>query len=172
MANEFNSELVQQLVHFIVEIGIDVVPITIGSKTFLPGILVEHGKIFVDEARLTYPGDLLHEAGHLAVAPGELRPTLSGEVAIPGVLMEPVESQAIAWSYAAILHLGLDPRVVFHEGGYGNGASSSESLLFSFSLGVYIGVNGLQDAGLTAMGHRATELGVTPYPHMLKWLRD
>jgi Na+/H+ antiporter NhaD/arsenite permease-like protein len=83
--------------------------------------------------------------------------------------MEPVEAHAIAWSYAAIIHLGLDPKVVFHEGGYG---VESEKLLFNFSLGVYIGVNGLQDAGLTAFGVKAIELGVPPYPHMLKWLRD
>ena len=42
----------------------------------------------------------------------------------------------------------------------------------NFSLGAYIGVNILQDAGLAAMGNRAIELGVPPYPHMMKWLRD
>ena len=36
------------------------------------------------------------------------------------------EMGAIAWSYAAALHIGLDPRVVFHEDGY-KGAANSHS---------------------------------------------
>lgn len=169
MNTEFKNPVTQRLADFIAHIGIEIRSVEISEKTFLPGVLVQNGKILVDESKLTYPGDLLHEAGHLAMAAADLRPTLSGEVALPGVRMEPVEVQAIAWSYAAILHLGMDPTVVFHEGGYG---VESERLLFNFTIGAYIGVNGLQDAGLTAMGDKATELGVAPYPHMIKWLRD
>ena len=169
MASEFKNAVTRRIADFLADIGLEVVSVSISRKTFLPGILVESGRILVDETQLTYPGDLLHEAGHLAVAPRNLRSSLSGEVALPGVRMEPVEAQAIAWSYAAILYLGLDPTVVFHEGGYG---VESERLLFNFSLGVYIGVNGLQDAGLTVIGEKATELGLPPYPQMLKWLRD
>lgn len=121
----------------------------IHTETFLPGILVENGKIKVDEAELTYPGDLLHEVGHLAVAPGHLRFSLSGEVVLPGVHMEVIESQAIAWSYAAILFIGMDPKVVFHEGGY---SVESERLMMNFELEVYPGANGLEDAGLTVVG--------------------
>jgi hypothetical protein len=169
MTSELKKDVTRRIADFITEIGIEVVPARLSCETFLPGILVENGRILVDEARLTYPGDLLHEAGHLAVAPSGLRSSLSGEVALPGVWMEPVEVQAIAWSYAAILYLGLAPTVVFHEGGY---RAESERLLSNFSLGVYIGVSGLQDAGLTVIGDKATELGLPPYPHMLKWLRD
>ena len=169
MTSEFKNAVTRKIADFLAEIGIEVLPVSINTKTFLPGILVENGRILVDETRLTYPGDLLHEAGHLAMAPSDLRPSLSGEVALPDVWMEPVEVQTIAWSYAAIIYLGLDSKVVFHEGGYG---VVSERLLSNFSLGVYIGVNGLQDAGLTVIGQKATELGLPPYPHMLKWLRD
>jgi len=169
MAAEFKNPVTQKLVDFIRQIGIEVVHTAIGCPTFLPGILVENGRILVDESKLTYPGDLLHEAGHLAVAPGDLRGTLSGEVALPGVSMAPVEVHAIAWSYAAIVHLGLDPMIVFHSGGYGLG---SERLLSNYNLGVYIGANGLEDAGLTVLPAGAKERGVAPYPHMLKWLRD
>lgn len=169
MKNGFKNPVTQQIADFIASIGIDVIPVQIETKTFLPGILVENGRIKVDEAKLTYPGDLLHEAGHLAVAPAHLRPSLGGEVVLPGVHMEVIESQAIAWSYAAILHIGLDPKVVFHEGGYGVG---SERLMSNFELGVYPGANGLEDAGLTVVGSRAVERGLPQYPHMLKWLRD
>lgn len=169
MTNTFQNPVTRKLADFIALIGIEIVHVPIESKTFLPGIRVESGKILVDETKLTYPGDLLHEAGHLAVAPGELRHSLSGEVILPGVQMEVIEAQAIAWSYAAIVHLGLDPKVVFHEGGYG---VESERLLWNFQLGVYTGANGLVDAGLTVVGERASELGIPPYPHMIKWLRD
>lgn len=169
MANEFSGEVTRRLADFISEIGLEIASVELSSKTFLPGILVANGKILADETKLTYPGDLLHEAGHLALAPGELRSSLSGEVALPGVRMEAVEVAVIAWSYAAILHLGLDPRVVFHAGGYG---VESERVMQNFTLGVYIGVNVLQDAGLAAIGGKAIELGVPPYPHMIKWLRD
>lgn len=168
MPNEFSGEVTRRLAVFISEIGLEIVPAELNTKTFLPGILVENGKILADESKLTYPGDLLHEAGHLALAPGELRSTLSGEVVLPGVHMPSFEVGVIAWSYAAILHVGLDPTVVFHAGGYG---VESERLLQNFTLGAYIGVNVLQDAGLAAMGNRAIELGVPPYPHMIKWLR-
>ncbi len=169
MTLEFNNPVTRKIANFLNEIGIEVRSVNLDVPTFLPGILVENGTILADETRLTYPGDLLHEAGHLAMAPASLRPSLSGEVTIPHVRMETVEIQTIAWSYAAIVHLGLDPKVVFHEGGYG---VESERLLFSFSNGVYIGLNGLVDAGLTAIGKSASEMGVPEYPHMLKWLRD
>jgi hypothetical protein len=169
MNQEFKNPVTKKIADFLKEIGIEVCSVNLDVPTFLPGILVEDGKILADESKLTYPGDLLHEAGHLAMAPANLRSSLSGEVSIPDVRMETVEIQTIAWSYAAMVHLGLDPKVVFHEGGYG---VESERLLFNFSNGVYIGINGLVDAGLTEMGKLATERGVPEFPHMLKWLRD
>ncbi|MGB7019857.1 MAG: hypothetical protein WBD80_11725, partial [Xanthobacteraceae bacterium] len=49
-------------------IGIEVRAATLIEPTFLPGLDIRHGAILADEARLTYPGDILHEAGHIAVA--------------------------------------------------------------------------------------------------------
>jgi hypothetical protein len=154
---------------FLRSIGIEVLRARCDELTFLPGIKVEDGGLLVDEAKLQFPGDLLHEAGHLAVAPARMRETLSGEVNLPDTNMDVIESQAIAWSYAAAKHLGLDPEVVFHEGGY---KGKSEALLRNFSLGVYIGASGLAEIGMTALGETARDLAVPPYPHMLKWLRD
>ena len=169
MPDSSKDDLTKLICRFLTEIGIEVGFVPLVRETFLPGILVENGRILVDEAKLRYPGDLLHEAGHLAVAPRALRSSLSGEVILPEVNMHAVESQAIAWSYAAAIYLGLDPKVVFHEGGY---KGNSEGLLLNFRLGVYIGVNGLQDAGMTASPKVAGESDVRPYPHMMKWLRD
>ena len=78
------------------------------------------------------------------------------------------ELGAIAWSYAAALHLRLDPSVVFHEHGYHGG---SQSILENFAAGRYIGIPTLQWRGLTLDEKKARALGVKPYPHMLRWLR-
>ena len=167
--NVFSNLLTNQIANFLIDIGIDVVPTTLDNQSFLPGIQVKDGKLLVDESKLTYPGDLLHEAGHLAVAPATIRNTLSGEVIIPGADMDSIEVQVTAWAFAAVRHLDIDPKVLFHEGGY---RGKSRKLILTYSLGVYPGVFGLQQLDLTAAGSLASDLGVEPYPHMLKWLRD
>jgi hypothetical protein len=141
----------------------------VAEEGFLPGIRVERGVLMVDEARLEYPGDLLHEAGHIAMAPAALRPSLSGAIDVPGLDMASLEVAAVAWSYAAAVALGIDPVEVFHGGGY---RGKSAGLLTTFGVGVYPGAHLLEAAGLTATPARAEELGVEPYPHMLRWLRD
>jgi hypothetical protein len=60
--------------------------------------------------------------------------------------MDAVEAQATAWVYAAIVHLGLDPKVLFHAGGY---RGKSERLIYTYMAGVYPGSYGLQVVGLT-----------------------
>ncbi len=165
----FDSTLTNKIAEFLTRIGLEVVPRRLEGDCFLPGIRIENGKILVDETTLIYPGDLLHEAGHLAVAPASVRPTLSGDIEIPGADMDEVEVQATAWAFAAIVHLGLEPRVLFHEGGYDG---KSEGLIRTFSFGVFPGAHKLQELGLTAIGETARCRNVAPYPHMLKWTRD
>jgi hypothetical protein len=89
--------------------------------------------------------------------------------AAPTASPRPIEVEAIAWSYAAALELGLDPAIVFHDGGY---QGRSASLLMTFGLGVYPGIEGLQAAGMTATPQLAERLGIPPYPRMIKWLCD
>ena len=165
----FKNPLTNKITDFLTTIGIEIAAARLGDECFLPGIVVEKGRLLVDEPKLKYPGDLLHEAGHLAIAPASVRTDLSGEVVIPGANMDAVEIQVTAWAYAAIVHLGLEPQVLFHEGGY---KGKSESLILTFSLGVFPGANGLAEMGMTVTGENARRLGVEPYPNMLKWLRD
>ena len=139
------------------------------DEAFLPGIRVERGALLVDERQLAHPGDLLHEAGHIAMTPAELRPALSGAIDLPGVDMADLEVAAVAWSYAAALAVEVDPAEVFHAAGY---RGHSQGLLATFRAGVYPGAHLLEEAGLTVSGARAEERGVPPYPHMLRWLRD
>lgn len=145
---------------FLTGIGIDVEPAELPDDCFLPGIAVERGRLLVDEGRLTWPGDLLHEAAHIAVAPPAARPLMTGDVAVRGLDMELLEKAAVPWSYAAAVAIGIDPAVVFHEGGY---RGKSEGLLRTFGFGVYPGLNLLVDAGMTT---------VDAYPRMLRWLRE
>lgn len=165
----FQNDLTQTIADFLTEIGIPTVSAKLDEETFLPGIAVKNGGLLVDEEKLAFPGDLLHEAGHLAVAPADLRGELSDEVVLPGINADVLEAQAIAWSYAACVHLEIDPRVVFHEGGY---KGKAESLLFGFSLGMFVGLNGLEANKMTFSERTAHETGVLPFPAMQKWLRD
>ena len=165
----FKDPLTSRIVDFLTGIGLQVEPSDVPEGTFLPGVLVKNGRLLVDESKLLYPGDLLHEAGHLAVTPPEIRRTLCDEVDVPDVNMDAIEAHSIAWSYAAALHLGIDPRIVFHPQGY---KGNAEVLLQSFQLGVFVGANGLTEHGLALSPDRARELGLQPYPQMLKWLRD
>jgi hypothetical protein len=165
----FRKELTRKIAGFLNEIGIATIPAKIPGQTFLPGILVNKGKLLVDEERLEFPGDLLHEAGHLAVAPANMRATLSDEVILPDINPDVLETLAIAWSYAACRHLDIDPQVVFHENGY---KGQSKSLLLNFSLGIFVGLSGLEKNEMAFSERRAREIGVLPFPRMQKWLRD
>jgi hypothetical protein len=151
----FRNPLTRQIAEFLESVGLPVRTGTIPEKTFLPGIHIERGLLVVDEARLSYPGDLLHEAGHLAVMPAERRVSLAGFAGDDGG----EEMAAIAWSWAAAMKMSLPPEVVFHEAGYRGGA---RSLIENFATGHYIGVPLLRWMGLTDGG----------YPEMLRWVRE
>ncbi len=158
----FANPLTKKLADFVRHVGIEAAPADLAGPTFLPGLDVRFGAVLIDETRLTYPGDILHEAGHVAVCdPAErnhakLAPTLGDEIA------------AIAWSYAALRYLGIDPEIVFHEGGYRGG---SRAFIENFSTGHTVGVPLLQLYGLTLERRSAAAAGVEPYPHMLGWIR-
>jgi hypothetical protein len=164
----FEGELTNRIADFIAGIGLTVRPCPIDESTFLPGIKLESGAILVDECKLAYPGDLLHEAGHIAVAPPDKRQELAGGIELPESESGGYEMAAIAWSYAALCHLGLDASVVFHPDGY---KGASESLIENFSKGHYFGVPVLQWLDMTLDDEQAKKTGRKPYPNMIKWVR-
>jgi hypothetical protein len=157
--------LTEEILKFLVGIGLPVRMAELPGPTFLPGIHVESGVLVVDRERLLYPGDLLHEAGHLALKDPVSRAAANGDTGDDGG----EELAAIAWSYAAALHIGIDPAVVFHPDGYRRG---SMAILENFAAGRFVGVPFLQWMGLTCEEKRAKELGVAPFPHMVRWLRE
>jgi len=162
----FGNALIGRLAAFVRGIGIDVRAEKLPADTLLPGLDIRHGAILVDEERLSYPGDLLHEAGHVAVAD----PAERGKASLDPTSAE--ELATLAWSYAALRHLDLAPEIVFHPHGYKGGA---QALIDCFTKaagrGVVLGVPLLAYYGMTVEAKFAAGRGVESYPHMLRWLR-
>lgn len=159
-----HEQILDRIIGFIREIGITVEEGTVMPGSFLPAIEIRNGGIIYDPALLAYPGDLLHEAGHIAVSlPGE-RPDLSGNIVENDQKKMGDEMAVLLWTWAASLHLCLPPQIVFHKDGY---KGSSGWIIQQFSEGSYIGLPLLiwmklctdpkEDGG---------------FPKMLKWMRE
>lgn len=160
---------VDAIAGFLAAIGITMRERDLREDTFLPGIAIEAGALLVDRTRLTWPGDLLHEAGHIAVTPPAPRARLWGRVAPDSAGDHDDEPMVTAWAFAALTAIGLPPTVLFHEGGY---HGKSASLAFTYSNGCYPGVAGLVAAGMALEPAAAAARGAQPYPRMLRWLRE
>lgn len=154
---------------FLQEVGIRTEFRELKDDCFLPGLSIECGAIVIDCKKLKYPGDILHEAAHLAVVPSAERITLSGPEIGSRKDHAAEEMMAIAWSFAACVHLAIDPYFVFHNDGYKGGG---KEIADNFSAGRYFGVPMLQFCGMSAEPHMAVSLGIKPFPGMEKWLRD
>jgi hypothetical protein len=159
-----NESLTRRIVAFLSDIGLTVRAGAIAEASVLPGILVEHGGLMFDPEKLRFPCDLLHEAGHLAVVLPQRRAVMHRNVGA-----DPAEEMmAIAWSYAAALHLGIDPTLLFHSEYKGGGPE----ILAAFTDGGGFGVPMLQWVGMTCVPARTRAQGGAPYPHMRRWLRE
>jgi hypothetical protein len=165
VSSGFRDPELVRISDFLVSIGLPVAGGEIQQSTFLPGITVQNGGLLIDEPKLVSIGDVLHEAGHLAMLPPLARTGAAGQVGDDGGM----EMAAIAWSYAAGMHLKIPAEVVFHGQGYRGG---SQALVENFANGRYIGVPMLEWVGIAVGEKRAIELGVEPYPHVLRWLRS
>ena len=155
------------IVAFLTGIGLLIAEETLPADTFLPGIAVRAGGLVVDPDRLMWPGDMLHEAGHLAVLPAALRNAVQDDLLDSAE--DAGELEAMAWAYAAAVELELPMDVLIHDGGY-NG--KARDLLQMYAFGVYPGLRGLCAVGMTASPGFTPDCGPVHYPRMLRWLRD
>lgn len=164
-----HQEIVDKITTFLTGIGIEVAQTELNdAETFVPGIRIDKGRITYDPAKLLYPGDLLHEAGHIAVLESEQRYALSGDVkaGVEGDILGD-EIAAILWSFAASHALNLPLNVVFHPAGY---RGASDWYIENFEKQSYLGLPLLVWMGFT-YDTDSTDPDKKPFPHMTRWLR-
>jgi hypothetical protein len=149
----------QQITNFLSSINIKVVEQRLPADTFLPGLSLLGNTILMYQEQLKNPGDLLHEAGHIATTEEIRRPLIGTSEMGENWPSDGDEIATILWSFAACHHLGLDLNVVFHPNGYKN---DSEWLIEQFSCKNYLGL-----PLLAWMGFCTKE----EFPTMNKWLR-
>lgn len=164
-----DTAALETCLRFLEEIGIPVTYRPLGDTCFLPGLAIEGAGLVIDRERLAYPGDVLHEAGHIAVVPAAEREGLGATSIAERPHREAEEMMAIAWSYAACVHLGLPAGFVFHEHGYKNGGPHLAEL---FSSGQSFGVPMLQWVGMTFERPDPAEPERPVYPKMRYWMRE
>ncbi len=131
------EEVITRCFSFIRSIGIEIAERTIDEKTFVPGITIDQGRLVVDTEKMKYPGDLLHEAGHIAVATPDERQVMQGDATVGKKENEGQELGVLLWSFLAAEHAGIPLEVVFHPDGY---RGDSEWLLENFQSGKFIGL--------------------------------
>lgn len=143
---------------FLIALGIPVVSTQV-EHSFLPGVSASEGRLLVDSKQLLSAGDLLHEAGHLAMLSPSERAVCGADFGDDAGN----EMGAIAWSYAALVYLDLPPETVFHSQGYKGEAAWLSEL---FGCGGGIGVPILAWKRLTNTGAGKS------YPAISRWLYD
>lgn len=162
----YDVEMLERIIQFLNEKGIKVIEGELDNSCFLPVLFPKGTGIIMDRKKLKYPGDFLHEAGHIAVTEEHLRP-LIGTSEIHEKWPKPGEELgAILWSYAAVCHLKIPANVVFHPQGYKNEA---DWLIEQFESKNYIGLPLLICMGFC--GYNDDKQNQTTFPSMLKWLR-
>lgn len=167
---EYNKEqYLQTCISFLNDIGIQTFFEKLDEPCFLPGLSIRNGAIIIDQETLSYPGDILHEAGHIAIVPLDERHLLTASAIEKRENREAEEMMAIAWSYAACMHLGLDPYIVFHDDGYKGGGSY---IADNFGSKNYFGLPMLQWKGMALDEANAIKQNLPAYPCMIKWVMD
>ncbi|PHR11279.1 MAG: hypothetical protein COA40_11710 [Aequorivita sp.] len=164
MKHETERELILDTIfRFLEKISIAYSLTDIETETFLPGIQIKNGTLQIDLQKLKYPGDLLREAGHIAVTKSEERNILNDNVMENNAEKAGDEMAVLLWSYAAAKKIGLAPEIVFHEDGY---KGEAIWLREQFEGKNYIGLPLLQWMGL------AETEGDHAFPKMKAWLRE
>jgi hypothetical protein len=186
---KYHPEALDPIVAFLRQVGFGVEFGPGAAGGFLPGVNIQAGVIHVDPETLVSPGDLLHEAGHMAILPKKFRPHLGTDLqadmeaaiaaeADPALngLIQQGEFMAQAWSYAAALHLGLPPECIFFPGSYKVDAyEGTHPMQKWLESGTHHGPSGLAQAGMTGFSGLFAFMGdngLAPFPHMARWVQE
>ena len=116
-----NNNIYNQIIQFLQTIGIEVKEIELPEETFLPGLSIKANCILLDPLKLKYPGDILHEAGHIAPTPAAKRKWIGHSQMDSNWPTPGDEIATIVWSYAAAVSIGVCPKEIFHPNGYKEG---------------------------------------------------
>lgn len=194
----YYAECLTPMIQFLRGIGIGVEVSAEGAAGgFLPGVNIHAGVIHLDPETLVGSGDLLHEAGHIAILPrrfraklnrdlnADMKAAIEAEQGGPGIPADPVlaqpyttdEMMAQAWSYAAALHIGVPPDSIFFPGAYKHhdyqGVHPMQAWIES---GTHLGLDALAQAGMTGFAGIFSLLypsnGLDPFPQMAKWVQE
>jgi hypothetical protein len=181
-----------KVLEFLSSIGITCTDTTFTTEmheqAFFYGIATVNGNILVDFDRAlsgeALIGDLLHEAGHIATIPSRFRPYLNQrDIDDINWLLEDLPEDIIptddelnallycgddlaaqGWSYAAAVHLGIRPSIVFNDMAIdAEEMYESIKLTHGHSMGCQIGVPLYY---LDMCESKAT------YPTLLRWTND
>jgi hypothetical protein len=150
------------ITNFLREIGIETCEGEVPANTFLSAILIKNGVIVYNSEHLQFPGDLLHEAGHVAVSLPAERTLLHNNVLELDENKQGDEMAVLLWSWLAARHIGIPDEVLFHDTGYKGEAAW---LRDQFQSGHYLGSPLLQWMGII----EPAEPG--KMPRVKSWLR-
>jgi hypothetical protein len=154
-----NTQYLEQIKAFLSEIEIPFLEANLEDDCFLPGLKIDKGTLLYDPEKLKYPGDILHEAGHIALMTSEEKETIVGNVKEHRSPGQDDEMGVMCWAYAALVHLKIPIEIVFHPDGY-NGYS--QTLIMEYTNGQYRGLPLLVWMELC---------DYETFPKMKKWIR-
>lgn len=183
---------VEESVAFLRSVGIEVEtardPL---SESFVPGVWLNEGRIVL-HPETAHASDVLHEAGHLATVPSELR-SLTRPGSFPGDLLaaacercirerpfvdecgreDPVlrgilqmgDCEATAWSFAATVAMGVSPEILIEPRGDGTIPYADSEV----AEGILDGLRHRQYLGINGLA-AARFCNLRSFPKMLRWL--
>lgn len=169
---------------FLDSIGLKSEKVT-ATSGLLPEIEIREGRVLYTSS--CHPGDLLHEAGHLALLPSRWRGWVNGDVSESSeriyedlvrigtefespvylAVLQSGDQEVTAWAWAAAVHLDIpmNDRINMSPDTYQGGARDIRIML---QMGKYVGIHGLQHAGYCRAGNHPYR-GLPRYPQMAFW---
>lgn len=182
-----NSKL-ERVLAGLAEIGI-ATTIDATAKGFLDKIRIVDGRLHV--APDCPVGDVLHEAGHLAIIPRRYRSRANNDIGrlqremledmtrtnefpdspIYRAVLQTSDPEATAWAYAFGKHLGLADEDIIEDHSYPDetGKGTGADIRLSLSMRAYVGINGLAHAGFCSFRGLG---GLPKYPEMAFWTQE
>lgn len=184
IAEQAESVHAAKVLNFLTEIGLPW-RFDEDAKGFLSSCSIQDGTLLVH--RSTNASDILHEAGHLCILPGDFRHLCQDDLGdIQAAMLDVIgmefldtpfmscviqtsDPEATAWAWAAGKKIGLPEDRIIEDDDY-NGEGKEMRINLSFN--AYIGINGIAATKNTAVrkGALSDYLGLPVYPELKNWL--